>query len=246
MAKAKKSSIVQSRPTGAVYEGFDKAFEFFNRELFGAGLPPSIITMQRHPNSLAYFSGGRFIRSHGKGDQKPIDEIAMNPLHMDERTPEDILSTLVHEMAHSWQAHHGKEPTRCYHDRQWAAKMKEVGLQPSHTGKPGGKEVGPKMTHYIIEGGPFARVCAEYLKANETEFYQDRARALAAGKLKGKGKGGDDDGEGGEGDEEPVVKSVGRAKFTCLGCKLNAWARPGAKLRCDDCDRPLRLADTED
>ncbi|SPE34073.1 hypothetical protein SBA3_2090010 [Candidatus Sulfopaludibacter sp. SbA3] len=33
-------------------------------------------------------------------------------------------------MAHVWQQTHGKPPTRSYHDRQWAAKMKEIGLHP--------------------------------------------------------------------------------------------------------------------
>lgn len=30
---------------------------------------------------------------------------------------------------------HGGPPRRCYHDREWAAKMKEIGLQPSDKGE---------------------------------------------------------------------------------------------------------------
>ena len=58
----------------------------------------------------------------------------MNPDTFTGRTDEEILSTLAHEMAHVWQQTHGKPPRRSYHDRQWAAKMKEIGLQPSTTG----------------------------------------------------------------------------------------------------------------
>jgi len=38
------------------------------------------------------------------------------------RTDEEILSTLVHEMAHLSQEAHGKAPRRCYHDKQWGAR----------------------------------------------------------------------------------------------------------------------------
>ena len=34
--------------------------------------------------------------------------------------------------------------------------MKEVGLYPSDTHEPGGKETGQRMGHYVIEGGLFA------------------------------------------------------------------------------------------
>ena len=71
--------------------------------------------------------------------------------------------SLAHEMAHVWQQTHGTPPRRCYHDRQWAAKMKEIGLQPSTTGEPGGKETGQSVTHYIIPGGPYATAAATAL-----------------------------------------------------------------------------------
>jgi hypothetical protein len=45
-----------------------------------------------------------------------------------------ILSTLVHEMVHVWQETYGNPSRRGYHNRQWAEKMREVGLQPSSTG----------------------------------------------------------------------------------------------------------------
>lgn len=60
----------------------------------------------------------------------------------------------AHEMAHVRQQTHGSPPRSSYHDRQWAAKMKEIGLQPSTTGEPGGIEAGQSVTHYIIPGGP--------------------------------------------------------------------------------------------
>lgn len=234
------------RPTGLAYTSLDAAHEHFNRDLFGGTLPPCLVTLQRHTNSYGYFSGGRFVLVHDGNSKKEVfvDEIAMNPMHFAERSIEKTLSTLVHEMVHEWQKHFGREPTRCYHDKEWAAKMKEVGLYPSTTAAPGGKETGAKVSHYIVENGPFSTSVAAFLKTNKATLYQDRARAAALARKAGKSTGGDD-GKEGEGGENEKPKSKGRVKFQCLGCKLNAWAKPSAKLRCEDCDRPLRVVEEE-
>jgi hypothetical protein len=62
-------------------------------------------------------------------------------------------------MTHCWQEHFGakKRKRYSYHDKEWAAKMKAIGLQPSISGMVGGKETGQQMSHYIIRGGPFIR-----------------------------------------------------------------------------------------
>jgi len=38
---------------------------------------------------------------------------------------------------------------------KWAEHMRGVGLIPSDTGAPGGREVGQRVTHYIEAGGGF-------------------------------------------------------------------------------------------
>ena len=91
-----------------------------------------LVTLQRHAKARGYFSPERFTG----------------------RTDEAIIS---HDVAHVWQQSHGTRPRRSYHHRQWAAKMKEIGLQPSTTGEPGGKETGQSVTHYILPGGPYAK-----------------------------------------------------------------------------------------
>jgi predicted SprT family Zn-dependent metalloprotease len=122
--------------TPAEYRAFQKAYDFFNAELFGGILPHVLVTLQRHAKARGYFSPERFT---GRTQTAAVHELAMNPDCFTGRTDEQILSTLVHEMAHVWQQTHGKPPTRCYHDRQWAAKMREIGLQPSTTGSQVGK-----------------------------------------------------------------------------------------------------------
>ncbi len=201
-----------ANPTQRTYSSLTAAYDFFNRELFGGQLPSCLITVQRHKSAYGYFSGERFVSI--VDPQEVTDEIALNPAHFATRSPEHVLATLVHEMVHLWQHHFGKQPRRSYHDRQWAAKMREVGLIPSDTGEPGGKETGQKMTHYIEQGGPFARACARLLTEQPAMLYHDRASEDAGARRK---------------------KAASKTKYTCPSCELNAWAKPDARLVCGDC-----------
>lgn len=83
-----------------------------------------LVTLQRHAKARGYFSPERFT---GRIEDAAAHELAMNPDSFTGHTDESILSTLAHEMAHVWQQSHGTPPRRSYHDRQWAAKMKEIG-----------------------------------------------------------------------------------------------------------------------
>ena len=42
------------------YQGFQRAYDFFNRELFAGSLPQVLVTLQRHANTTGYFSPERF------------------------------------------------------------------------------------------------------------------------------------------------------------------------------------------
>src|SRR5215212_8165740 len=123
-------------PTALTYTSLHTAYEYFNRELFGGSLPPCLITMQRQTGAYGFFSGARFVNA--ANPDEVTDEIALNPVHFATRTPTEVLSTLAHEMTHLWQHHCGTPPRKGYHDREWARKMREIGLIPTDTGKIGG------------------------------------------------------------------------------------------------------------
>src|SRR5205085_2115221 len=137
------------------------AFDFFNRRLFEAMLPPVLITLQRHKGARGYYSAKRF---EGRADRsREVDELALNPAAFLARTDAEILSTLVHEMIHHWQAYFGTPSRGRYHNHEWADKMETLGLMPTDTGEPGGSRVGQRVTHYIIEDGPFDGSCQKLL-----------------------------------------------------------------------------------
>jgi predicted SprT family Zn-dependent metalloprotease len=210
-----------NHPTHRTYTSLDAAYDHFNRELFAGQLPPCLITMQRHKGAYGYFSGGRFVSLDDP--QEITDEIALNPAHFARRPTAGTLSTLVHEMAHLWQHHFGRPSRTAYHNREWAAKMREVGLIPSTTGQPGGKETGQRVSHYIEEGGRFDRACTAFLATAVAVLYHDRAGDGKAAAMRRQ-------------------KAASKTRYTCPGCGLNAWAKPGAPLACGDCLEPMRAA----
>lgn len=239
------------QPTPEAYAELQLAFEHFNRTLFAGELPDCLITLQRERRTFGYFSGVRFVRRSGER----TDEIAMNPSYFAIRSVRDTLSTLAHEMAHSWQAHFGKPGRRGYHNKEWAAKMEEIGLMPSNTGEPGGKKVGEHMTHYIIAGGRFDHACAELLTREFTLSWLDRFPPERPKTPPSSGADDDEENEGNgdDGDDvsglielpptEPVNRS-NRMKYRCPNCSLQVWAKPKIRVLCggDDCAQTMLAA----
>lgn len=209
-------------PTVLTYGHFIVAYDFFNGRLFAGLLPGCLITMQRKKGARGFFHGNRF----GSRDQADItDEIALNPATFAVRDDRAILSTLVHEMAHLWQHHFGKPSEFGYHNREWATKMVELGLVPSHTGKSGGRQTGRRVTHYIEADGPFDRACEELLLSGVLIAYVQR---------------GDDE----RGETVRAKKAASKTRYTCAGCGLNVWGKPDIRVICATCSRPLLPSST--
>ena len=115
-------------------------------------------------------------------------------------------------MVHVWQHAHGKPSERGYHNKEWAAKMKAIGLQPSSTGMVGGKETGQSMMDYIIPGGAFTRALRQARR--------DRMEAEPAIRASAGGK---------------KAPPTARPKFTCPACGQNVWGKPDPETTCTPC-----------
>jgi hypothetical protein len=114
-------------------------------------------------------------------------------------------------MCHAWQKECGEPSARGYHNKEWAATMKSIGLQPSSTGAPGGKETGQQITHYIIPGGDFQLA---FQKLEQTGWKLNLQSAHVPGSQKG-----------------PSLKT----KFSCPKCAQNAWGKPDLQVTCTPC-----------
>jgi hypothetical protein len=145
--------------TPALYQGLQAAFSFFNIRFFDRALPDVVLTLQRRAHSKGHFTANIYSRRHGR--DVPRCEVNLNPDHFAGATDADAASTLLHEQCHLWRLLNCPAQKRPYHDKLWAAKMKSVGLMPSSTGAPGGKETGARVGHYILPAGPFEQAFQE-------------------------------------------------------------------------------------
>lgn len=206
--------------SGRQYHLLQSAFDFFNVRLFAGELPQVLLTLHRHKKAAGYFWAGRFTLRDTKED-RIVHEIALNPECFLEAIPtERTLSTLGHEMAHLWQEEFGKKvPRKCYHNKEWADKMEEIGLMPSTTGEKGGKRTGQRCSHYIIERGPFAVACTRFLEQAGNAILVNAVPKITVATTNDKKKL--------------------KACFECLICKQKAWAKPTAKIVCGVCNRPM-------
>ena len=237
------SSNSATIPTAEAYSDWLSAFFHFNHALFADKLPDVVITMVRKKSVLGYFRPDSFQR----GDGRIAHEIGMNPAYFRLRPIEDALSTLVHEMVHLQRHEFGPRNERGgrgsvgYHDAVWADYMDDVGLTPTVSGKMGDKRTGHKVDHIISPGGPFDMACRDLLSRG---FVINWAACLA--KPNGtseSGEGTQEKAAGNQGKNKAIKKD--RVRFTCSGCRQNAWARPSALFRCGFCDITMMLSPTE-
>lgn len=193
------------------YMKLDHAFTYFNKRLFGGELPSCMLTLHRKARAGGYYAHERW-NSRTESEEK-TSEIALNPDFFEGETDKFILSILVHEMCHLWQATSDQPGRRGYHDKIWAAKMESLGLMPSNTGQPGGKRTGQRMTHYIMDGGAFDVAASELLAKGQKVDWQSYAIDETSRRK----------------------KNASKTKYTCPECGVNAWAKPDVQLACVEC-----------
>jgi hypothetical protein len=129
-------------------------------------------------------------------------------------------------MVHLWQHRDPKgNPSRNgYHNRQWARKMREIGLTPTDDGTPTGRDTGQKVTHLIAHPGRFADACEEFIDTNTPELYHDPLVNAPTNKR----------------------KAASKTKYTYPACGNDAWAKPDMNIWCGDCTEPMEAAQPPD
>lgn len=138
-----------SNPTKEIYDFLNQVCSAINEKCFNSELPEVLLTVKGKGRVFGYYKRHAFI-SH---DGNIADEIAVNPAYFATHGFKELLQTLAHEMCHQWQYNFGTPSNRAYHNREFAEKMKSIGLIPSSTGKEGGKETGQHMADYMAETG---------------------------------------------------------------------------------------------
>ncbi len=198
-----------------------------------------------------------------------LDELGLHPGFFTLRPVEEVLSTLVHEMVHHWQDRLGSPSRSNPHNRQWASKMREIGLEPSATGLPDGKDTGMHMSHYIQPEGAFMRACRDLLAQGFELQWFDRHIPRTSYDSNSRQQALQEAGVVLEVSPPPVQtiapspavtaaptapqaepllppiilpqppRPVDRVRYTCPTCQLKAWAREGVDIHCGACEMAL-------
>lgn len=187
------------------------AAAYLNKHLFNSQLPNVLITISRKKGALGYFFPGAF----AEGSEN-IDEIALTPSSLCRPTIE-TLGTLLHEQCHLWQQHFGKPSANAYHNKQWAKKMIEVGLEPFCITNPN-KTTGFKCSHNINPNGAFLPIATKFIEL------RGEIPVQTSGYVRTK-----------------LVKVNHRPKLVCPSCK-KSFTIPAAvnvKIVCQDCDEEM-------
>lgn len=200
-------------PTVAQFEAYQNMFNYFNEVLFRNQLPNILLNFSRKGKNC----GGFFAPERWLNGELKVHEISLNPDHW-QRDEKIMISTLVHEMAHLWQQVLGKPARMGYHNKEWGTKMKEIGLHPSNTSEPGGKETGQKMSHYIVDGGKFEVA----FNSMPQEYLLPLRFAMPGLKLGAK-------------------KS--KFKYECPTCEAKIWGKKDMSVKCLNCNEEFQEAE---
>ena len=96
-------------------------FDVFNAEFFSGRLPNCYLQFDRaRADNLGHYRPGQNVIG-------ARHEINLNTRHLD-RPLQDILTTLLHEMAHQWQDLYGKPGRGNYHNREFTDKCVALGI----------------------------------------------------------------------------------------------------------------------
>lgn len=227
---------------------FRTAYDHFNKTLWKGALPPCTVIaaariMRAKVNGLCAYNAvfdrdGVNAKDSADPRQPGLTQLAINLDNMEGRTDEEVLSTLVHEMAHHWQGYFGTPTRNGYHNAEWAEEMERIGLMPSTQGQYdannpriadvltpeeiahacSGKKTGQRVSHYIMPGGRFERACRALLDSGFTLHHTGRCAQVAKAEKKA---------------------DTSKTKYTCPTCGINAWAKLGTHLVCGDCMVPM-------
>ena len=209
----KEHQTLDNKPSVDQITSLQSAFDYFNTTLFQNSLPQVILNFSRSgAKTIAFYAPSRWEqKGHEPSDGKPLDEISLTPKYLG-RTYEKIFSSLVHEQCHLWQFTHGNPSRSGYHNREWAKKMKEVGLQPDDGN---GKETGQSVSHRIMDDRPFMKAfqaMPENFKLPWRVFIEGNA------------------------DVPKKTKTRNRVKYTCSACGSNVWGKPSLEIVCRGCN----------
>lgn len=257
MRVKKEEPFPIDKPTLQLYPELQEAYDHFNKRLFqiilGVTLRECIIVINNDkPNTKGYHARGIYINK----DLEVCDEISLNSRFWGIQSIEESLSTLAHEMAHLYREQTRKKEAKnsSWHDMEWSKAMNAIGLKPISYDFPG-KEIGQKVHHKIIHGGPYEIAARELIDKNYELTWKHRYALFGQFLILEKQREEERESKPNEEaeDEEEFAISPGvqivtqeekektksgvRVKYQC-NCDppKNVWGKGDLNILCLDCD----------
>ena len=208
-ATSKRKPVIDS-PALQLSQRLVQSYDLFNADLFDGRLPPVMLQLRNKPGCYGYFQPNKW----SDRDGRLIDVITLDSETATDRPLEELLSTLVHEMAHAYVFHctNGRASTGG-HGPQWRKEMERIGLPPVRIGLKW-----KHATHSIDPNGSFHAVFLKHRKQ-----LQDLPWRECIGASSGRASGPD------------------RVRFQCPHCTFNVWAKPAGLPVCGFCSTPEEL-----
>lgn len=193
---------------------FEKLFHFVNEKLFESELPAVVITIQEDKRNKAY---GWFtlqkVWKETRADEG-LNEINISAQFLN-RSPEELASTLIHELCHFYANIHSIQDTSrsgTYHNKLFAKIAEVHGLHVDCE-----KGIGWSRTSLTDE-----------TKSLLHPFFENNPFPLFYRTVTAKGK---------------ALKSSSTRKYECPICLSSCRATKELRLICADCNKLMVLAD---
>jgi predicted SprT family Zn-dependent metalloprotease len=169
---SKAAALVGQSPSRDICDAIVMIYEFASVHLFephcGKALPPCVIIPHRSRKSGVggYFKPDAWATKDG---ETVSHEIAITPTLLTTMSLEDILMLVAHEACHlylsTYPEQFGPNSKRSGHGKSFVRVMNAIGLTPSKTGLPGGKQSGTSMWHFVSQDSDVFNIAFKKLEA---------------------------------------------------------------------------------
>lgn len=216
---------------GAALEELYRIFAILNHDKFGDDLTEPVITIQKtRGNVLGHFTPYKAWKNKqnvedGNAEADDSDETAYHEINIDprwfcNRTPVEVVETLLHEMCHYCNELAGiNDCNGSNHNKKFKSMAEKVGLIVEK-----GKSVGWGYTSLSDELKEYVE---ENIKPDEKAFEYFRAGKTVS-----------------EGIKKPRSKNL--FVYTCPDCGQTAKGKRDIILKCGVCDVDMEIEDDED
>lgn len=194
-----------------------KAFDILNRDKFDSSLPLPVITMQRlKGNVYGHFTINKVWINKDDTENETYHEINIDPRWFQERKPDEIIGTLLHEMVHYFnKINNIKDCSGKIHNKKFKEKAESVGLivEKSKSCGYGITSLSNELKKYIaIEINPIETVFKYYCKNEGKE-------------------------------QKPKNKRI--FNYVCPHCGQTVKGKEFINIKCGNCDIPMKMLETK-